>query len=386
MSGAICHLIDANIDTTYFRSIARKNVEYPVMIGSIATAGALQEAMRRLNTPTFSLGVTSRQQYSKAVIRLTRLLRREKVSVLHAHCFDPTFVGLIAARIARVPFVFTRHHSDHNIRLGKRWHTAIDAWCARRADHVIAVSEVTRQIMIEIEKVPSNQITVIYNGMEPLREASWESVTKLKQELNLTDEPVVLMLGRLHEEKGHRFLFDAIPQIVSRVGPTVFLLAGDGPHRPDLEAEVQKRNLNGAVRFLGRREDVPELMALSSIVILPSLAESFGFALLEAMSVGKPVVASTTGGIPEVVRDGETGLLVPPGDGRALADGICQLLDNPEGGRLMGEAGRLRAASFTFERMMDGYETIYRRVLERKARVEYGEQPVSSAKREGTLN
>jgi glycosyltransferase involved in cell wall biosynthesis len=314
------------------------------------------------------------------------LLRREKVSVLHAHCFDPTFIGLIAARIARVPFVFTRHHSDHNIRLGKRWHTAIDAWCARRADHVIAVSEVTRRIMIEIEKVPSNQITVIYNGMEPLREASWESVTKLKQELNLTDEPVVLMLGRLHEEKGHRFLFDAIPQIVSRVGPTVFLLAGDGPHRPDLEAEVQKRNFNGAVRFLGRREDVPELMALSSIVVLPSLAESFGFTLLEAMSVGKPVVASTTGGIPEVVRDGETGLLVPPGDGRALADGICQVLENLERARLMGEAGRLRAASFTFERMMDGYETIYRRVLERKAKFEYGEQPVSSAKREGTLS
>jgi glycosyltransferase involved in cell wall biosynthesis len=356
------------------------------MIGSIAPAGTLQESMHSLNTPTFSLRATARWQYPLSIIRLARLLRREKVSLLHAHCFDPTFIGLIAAQLARVRFVFTRHHSDHNIRLNARWHTRIDSWCARRADHVIAVSEATRQIMTEIENVPSHQVSVIYNGMEPLREAEPEGVTRARQEFDLSQERVCLMLARLHEEKGHRFLFDAIPDITSRVGPVSFLLAGDGPHRGKLEADVQARGLQNVVRFLGRRDDVPELISLASIVVLPSLAESFGFTLLEAMSLSKPVVGSTTGGIPEVVVDGETGLLVPPADSRALANAICDVLENPVRAQAFGEEGRRRAALFTFERMIGGYESVYQSVIDRKAKIEYGEQATPSAKTEGTLS
>src|SRR5215470_6207486 len=134
-SRLICHLIDSSIDTGYFRSIARHHdrEQFPVMIGSIAPAGPLQRAMTALSVPTFSLDAVSRWQYPAAILRLARLVMRDRITVLHAHCFDPTFVGLIAARIAGIPFVFTRHHSDHNIRLGKRWHTSIDGWCARHS-------------------------------------------------------------------------------------------------------------------------------------------------------------------------------------------------------------------------------------------------------------
>jgi glycosyltransferase involved in cell wall biosynthesis/GT2 family glycosyltransferase len=384
----VCHLIDRNLDTNYFRSIARchDRERFPAMIGSIAPGGPLQEAMLNLSTPTFSLGAGARWQYPLVILRLVRLLKRGRVAVLHAHCFDPTFVGLIAARLARVSFVFTRHHSDHNIRLDARWHTRIDAWCGRHADHVIAVSEATRQIMIEVERVPGRQITVIYNGMEPLREPEPSGVARLRQEFDLSREHVCLMLARLHEEKGHRYLFEAIPEITSRVGSVVFLLAGDGPQRGEFEAEVRARGLQNTVRFLGRRDDVSELISLSSLVVLPSLAESFGFTLLEAMSLAKPVVASTTGGIPEVAPHGETGLLVPPADSRALANAICDILENPERAQAFGEAGRRRATQFTFERMMGGYERVYQKVIERRIENEYGEQPAPSAKREGNLS
>ena len=239
--------------------------------------------------------------------------------------------------------------------------------------------------MTEIERVPERQITVIYNGMEPLRRPEPERVKKARQEFGLSHERVCLMLARLHEEKGHRFLFDAIPEIISRAGSVVFLLAGDGPHRSALEADIGRRGLSEVVRFLGRREDVPELISLSSVVVLPSLAESFGFTLLEAMSLGKPVVASTTGGIPEVVLDGENGLLVPPADSRALADAICRVLEDPERAQAFGEAGRRRSATFTFERMMDGYENIYKKVTERRTKLAYGEQSAPSRRKEGTL-
>src|SRR5436190_20782728 len=110
----ICHLIDANSDTQYFRSIARAcaSERYPVMIGSLAPAGPLQAAMRELQTPTFALDAATRRQYPQALWRLVCLLRRARVALLHAHCFAPSWLGLIAARLAGVPFVFTRHHSD----------------------------------------------------------------------------------------------------------------------------------------------------------------------------------------------------------------------------------------------------------------------------------
>jgi glycosyltransferase involved in cell wall biosynthesis len=361
MKRLVCHLIDANLDTAYFRAIARHHdkARFPVMIGSLAAEGPLQRVMRTLGTPTFALGVTSRWQYGRALVRLVHLLRREKVSVLHAHCFDPTLFGLVAARLAVTTFVFTRHHSDHNLRLGKRWHTRIDAWCGRRADRVIAVSDATSRVMTDVERVPERKVVTVYNGADSLPRPSPETVEALRRELGLGDEAVCLMMARLHEEKGHRVLFDALPGVLPHVGPLVVLLAGDGPHRDQLEAEIRRRGLDSVVRFLGRRHDVPELISLSSVVVLPSLAESFGFAALEAMGLSRPVVATRTGGIPEVVEDGRTGLLVPPGDADGLAVALSRILKDREWAATLAEEGRRRAACFSVERMMLGYEAVY---------------------------
>jgi glycosyltransferase involved in cell wall biosynthesis len=362
---SICHLIDANADTTFFRLIARRHdPRYGVIIGSLAFAGALQRAMGELDTPTFTLGADRRGQYAPGLWRLVHLLREKAVTVLHAHCFDPTFLGLLAARLAGVRFVFTRHHSDHHLRLNKRWHTRVDAWCGAHADHVIAVSAATKRIMTDIEGVPADRISVVYNGMEPLTQPSTEDVDSLRRELGLTTERVVLVPARLHEEKGHRFLLDAISRIAARRGEKMaVLLAGEGAARETLEKEVQARALGPSVRFLGRRHDMPALILASDIVVVPSLAESFGIALLEAMSFGKAVVGTRTGGVPEVVADGETGFVVPPADAQSLAEALERLLGDPSLARRLGEAGRARATVFTAERMMAGYERVYERLL-----------------------
>lgn len=363
MAIRILHLIDANIDTEYFRSIARRHdrERYPVTIGSLAPDGALQAAMGELGTPTFALDAIKRRQYPGATRRLTKLIREQDVSIVHAHCFDPTFVGWRAARSAGVKFVFTRHHSDHNIRLGKKWHTRIDSICARSADHVIAVSEATRRIMMEVEGVPDPQISVVYNGMEPLRPADPQAVRQLRDEVGLGDAPAALMIGRLHEEKGHRYLFDALAQLNHHGLRLTVLLAGDGPQRAAIEAEAGRVGVIDQLRFLGRRPDIPELIALSSVVVLPSLAESFGFAALEAMSLAKPVVAFATGGLPEVIGDG--GLLVPQGNSTELAEAIEAVLANPELAQHLGAAGQQRVGKFTFDQMIAGYEQVYDRVL-----------------------
>lgn len=366
---AIVHLIDGNVDTAYFRAIARAHdrSQFPVTIGSLEPAGSLQSAMCALGTRSFALGAHRRSQYGAAVLRLAALLRRERFVILHAHCFDATIVGLFAARLAGAEFVFTRHHSDHHVRAGKRWHTRVDGWCARRARRVIAVSEATRRVMTEVEGVPRSRVRVIYNGMEPLRVPARETIAEVKQHLGIGEQHVILMPGRLHEEKGHRVLFEAVGEVRERLAPCVVLLAGDGPDRAALESEVRSRNLSDLVRFLGQRGDMPELLSLASVVVAPSLAESFGFVVLEAMSVGRPVVASATGGIPEIVGDSGAAILVRPNDPSALGAGIVEVLSNRERAVRMAEAGRGRATAFALKPMIRGYEDVYRDVLGERA-------------------
>lgn len=361
----VCHLIDANVDTAYFRSIARLHdrLQFPVSIGSIRPTGPLQNAMEAVGVPTFSLETTRRTGYLRALTRLVSHLKSSGTRLVHAHCFDPTVLGLLAARRARIPFVFTRHHSDHNIRLGKVWHTRVDAWCARNADAVIAVSEATRTILVEAEGIPAERVSVVSNGIEAMARPTEAEVSTCRAELELGQEPILLILARLHEEKGLCYLLDALPQVIAVAGPVRVLLAGEGAHRGVLEERVRALGLQGTVRFLGRRKDVATLMELATIVVVPSLAESFGFVPLEAMGLGRPVVATRVGGIPEVVCDGETGLLVPPANAQALADAISRLLRDPGLAASLGKAGPARAAKFSFAEMMTGYEAVYQRVL-----------------------
>jgi glycosyltransferase involved in cell wall biosynthesis len=363
MKRLVVHLIDASADTAYFRSIVRHSdpARFPVAIGSLVGPGTLQECMARLDIRSFALGAGSRLGYPVAAARLAWRLRSWGAGLLHAHCFDATAVGLLAARLARVPFVFTRHHSDHNLRLGKKWHTRVDAFCGRHADRVIAVSEATRRVLVDVEGVPASNVTVVYNGMEPQTPVDATVAAEVRRALRIDDGTrVCLTVARLHEEKGHGVLFRAIPQIVEECGATVFLLAGDGPHRGAMEREVAEHGAGDHVRFLGRRGDVPALLGLADVAVLPSLAESFGFAALEAMDLGVPVVASATGGLPEVVSDGLTGLLVPPADASALAEAVVRVLRDRDLAAAMGRAGRDRSRLFTAERMLRGYEAVYR--------------------------
>jgi glycosyltransferase involved in cell wall biosynthesis len=360
--GTVCHLIDFNRDTAYFRAIARHHDRgrFPVLVGSLEGAGPLQSAMASLGTPTFALDAGGGWSGWTAAQRLAALVREQAVGLVHAHCFFPTLWGLAAARIAGVPFVFTRHHSDHHLRLGKRWHTRLDGWSARRAARAIAVSHATRSIMIEREGVPAERIAVVWNGMDVVPEPSPESVRATRASLGLAEASVVcLLVARLHEEKGHAVLLRALPAVLRAVPGLVVLCAGDGPHRAALERESAERGLAAHVRFLGQRSDVPALLALSSLAVLPSLAESFGFAALEAMSLGRAVVASRSGGLPEVVADGETGLLTDVGDAAGLAAALTALLTDPARREAMGASGRARAALFTSERMVRGYEAVY---------------------------
>jgi len=170
-------------------------------------------------------------------------------------------------------------------------------------------------------------------------------------------------VGRLTEQKGHTYLLDAFAQVMRVLPAARLLVIGDGELRPTLERRATRLGLHGSVIFTGRREDVPRLMMALDVLALPSLWEGFGLVLLEAMAAGKPIVASRVSAIPEIVADGETGLLVPPRDVKALAQALLALLHDPQRATEMGRRGRLRLEQeFTVERMVSQTEAAYEKV------------------------
>ena len=365
----VLHVLDTwlNLDASYFRSLLQQHAaDYEVGFCLLDEPPGGPWDGTAFGGRVWALDAR-RWQYPAATLRLARELRRRRVALVHAHFFYPTLVAIAASRIAGVPVVYTRHHSDHNLRLGKRRHVRLDGWAGRRASHVIAVSHAVKELMVAVEGVPASHISVVYNGMRPLPEPSKEELAFARSSLGVDDRPLCLMIARLHEEKGHRVLFDALPTVLTRYGPVQCLLAGEGPHRAALEAEVLGRGLGDHVTFLGRRRDIPALILLSRVVMLPSLAESFGYAVLEAMSLGRPVVTSDTGGLPELVRDGVTGLVVPKGDHSALASALVAVLADRDLADRLAMAGPDWARQFSYDKMIEGYERVYRRLWEAPA-------------------
>ena len=170
-------------------------------------------------------------------------------------------------------------------------------------------------------------------------------------------------MGRLDPIKGHGTLIDAFPQVLLHRPEARLLLAGDGELREAYERRAEELKIHRRVHFLGWREDVSDLLEAVDLFALPSLNEGMGRAALEAMAAGLAVVATRVGGLPLIVDEGKTGLLVPPEDAGALAATIVHVLSSPEMRRAMGEAGRRKAAAFSDDAMVEKIESLYRRIL-----------------------
>jgi glycosyltransferase involved in cell wall biosynthesis len=218
--------------------------------------------------------------------------------------------------------------------------------------------------------MPPPKVFLIPNGVEikVFTEANQSLVEALAQEWKIRSHtPVIGTLARLHEQKGHSYLLDAVAQLRREIPDVKALVVGDGELRPSLEQRTQALRLSDSVIFTGTRRDVPEILALLDVFVLPSLWEGLPIALLEAMAAGLPVVATRVGGVPEVVVDGETGLLVPPRDPDALSEAILTLLQDPDLRQKMGQAGQERVREyFSVERMVEETEALYERLLAEK--------------------
>lgn len=293
--------------------------------------------------------------------QLVRFLRAQRPDIVHTHLIHGDLYGTLAARLAGVPYVISTKHNDDVFRQ-RGFYAWLDRTAARYQDRIITISHHLKRFHVEVEGLPADKIVTIHYGL--VQEAFLKGVGEgmdVRAELDIpTDAPLAGVVGRLTEQKGHTYLLDAFAAVVRELPSARLLVVGDGELHLALERQAARLRLDDSVTFTGHRADVPRIMMALDVLVVPSLWEGFGLVLLEAMAAGKPIVASCVSAIPEIVADGETGLLVPPGDPRSLAQALLQMLRAPELGRRMGRKGRAQLArEFGVEKMVRATERIY---------------------------
>lgn len=313
------------------------------------------------------------------LFRLVKAIRREQFDIVHTHMLQASIIGQLIAKFMHVPAILTRHYSDYVYRYKGRLYQWLDRFAAHLAEHIIAISEGSKKVLVEYDKVRPEKISVIYNGIDLdkfdyLSTNPLQILTKvrdpLKQEFFSNDVPsragdlshvqIIGTVAELHPRKGHRFLLQAAVEIIAQCPTARFLIIGDGVLLSELEYLAVQLGLEQYVYFTGWRADVPQLLRCIDVYAHPAVEEGFGIAIIEAMAMRKSVVASRVGGIPEVVKDGVTGLLVPPENPDALATGILRYLSDTALAMHAGARGRERVEQyFTIERMTENYQAVY---------------------------
>jgi glycosyltransferase involved in cell wall biosynthesis len=288
----------------------------------------------------------------RAFTRILRRARRDRPDVLHTHLVHADFHGLPAGRLARVPALVSTKHGFNAFRHRKAFATA-DRTVASLADVHVAISAGLAGYLAESEGFDAASFEVVHYGIEAGPEPA-----------PLPGVPRLAIVGRLIPIKGHDVLLRAVARARERLSGLTLEIAGDGELGPELRATATQLGLGDAVSFLGRVAPVAPVLERAEVVVVPSFGEGFGMVALEAMERGRPVIASDVGGLPEIVDEGRTGLLVPPGDVEALARAIAELAADPARSAEMGAAGRARAlAEFSQERCTDRIVTLYGEAL-----------------------
>jgi glycosyltransferase involved in cell wall biosynthesis len=357
LAGAQIHLLQL------LRGLDRRAFEPRVFC--LIRGGPVAERIRALGTEVDVLGMGSiyGPRAFRALPRLVRALRGTPIA--HTYLVSANVYGTLAARLAGVPAVVT---SRRDTGFSRNWRLRlVEEWLVNpRVDRVTAVSPaIAREVRAE-RGLSAEKVVTIPNGVDPAAfdPALWPRAAA-RSRLGLAgDESALGVIAHLSTVKGHADLLAAMARIVAAVPHARLVVVGDGILRAELEARSRTLGLGDRVVFTGAREDVATILAALDVVVVPSHTEGLSNALLEAMAMARPVVATAVGGNPDAVEAGVTGLLVPPRDPEALAAAVLRLLERPDEARRLGEAARRRVlADFSLDRMVAGYEALYRSLL-----------------------
>ncbi len=325
----------------------------------------LAERARRAGIETVEIRMLGEMDVRAAWL-LAREVRRREPDILHFHTSHAHTIGAIAAALVaprRRPRTVLSRRVDFSIY--RHSFFGLNGIKYRAADRIVAISGAIRDVLLA-DGVDPRRIDVVLSGVDPARFAGVRPAD-LRAELGLPPETrVVLNVAALAWHKGQETLVEAAPAILAERPDTLIAIAGEGEERGRLCARIRALGVEERVRLLGFREDVPALLRGADVFVMPSHAEGLGTAVLDALACGLPVVAARAGGIPEMIADGETGLLVEPRDAAGLARAVVRALSDAElAARLRAAGPRAVLERFSVDRMVDSNIEVYRKVLGR---------------------
>ena len=335
---------------------------YSPTVLCIGNNGPIGEEIAKEGVPVTELGLLRKGGDPRIVKLLREFLRREKISLVHSHLYHANYYGRMAAFREGIPAVCTIHNTYARPKVHRR---LINRWLARRTARIIAVSGPVRDDIIRYDGVDPSKVVVIPNGVDPGTFDIPLTRVEAREKIGIPAEHFLIgTVGRLEEQKGLQYLVDAV-RMLREDGKQAFLLvAGSGREEARLREQATRDGIEDAVFFVGTRRDVPELYRAMDVFALSSLWEGGPITLLEAMASGLPVVATPVGFVPEVVRDGVNGFIVPARDPVRLGIALWRVREDPVRAAQIGREGRETVRGrYTHRHLAEKVMVVYEEVL-----------------------
>ncbi len=296
-----------------------------------------------------------------AIWNILKVVRKENIDIINTHSGRDTLLAGIAGRLSsRRPVVVRTRHLALPITSKFTYNVL--------AHRIVTVSEYVRNYLVSAG-VPAQKITAVHTCVNLERFDPGKTGSGLRKELGIDPgAPVVGTVSILRRKKGHHILLDAIPDILEKIPDAVFVFAGNGPQKENIENKIKELGLEEKVFLLGLRNDIPYILNSIDLFVLPTLQEALGTSFVEAMAMGKPVIGADVGGVGELIKDGVNGYLVRPEDSDSLADAVIRTLLDKDKAETMGRQGmEMVRKDFTSERMCRGMYDLYSSLLKEKA-------------------
>lgn len=361
MEGVILHIVislaTGGLEKFVLDLVRANQAQYEHVIVCLEQLGELADTSV---ADSISLNMPPGLRLSVA-FELAKIAHEKKAVVIHTHNEKAQFYGALAGLLTRVPVVHTKHGKNST-----DWRSVVrNNMAARFCKKVVAVSNDAAVQCVEDEKIPAGKVMTILNGVDLTRFSRVIEHAEARCQLGIDPSvPVIGIVARLALIKDHANLLAACHLIKAANHSFNLLIVGDGPLRSELEQLTASLGLEGCVIFTGSRSDIPELMQAMDVFVLSSRSEGVSLTLIEAMACEIPIVATAVGGNPEVVKEGETGFLVPAQNPVAFAEKIIHLLADPVLRQQFGIAGRQRAETeFSLSRAADQYVKLYHSIL-----------------------
>ena len=368
----VLHIVSVETENYYLNNLVdfsdRSKVAYSFI--TFGAEGVFTEQMQKRGYTVYALNALHWKKRLTSLFQLKKLIKKENPDIVHTHLFIPSFWGLMLAKWQRRKTILTRHHSDALYVIPsaiKRsiW-LSLEKYINRKADHIIAPSQMVYDILVKKEKVAASKVSLIPYGQTTERFSSItpEIIQAKRSELSMGKELSLVCVSRLFNRKGHQYLFEAMAALRKKGVEAALYLVGTGPHKEALEKMAADAGIADKVNFLGWRNDALAIMGAADIIVHPSLEDALSSAVIEAIMLEKPIVATDISGVRDTLDNGKYGVIVPPADSKAFEEAIANTIENLHEAKENAKKGRLYLLDYmSAQRVSTAYTTIYEQMI-----------------------